>query len=99
MTKGAQKIYYRFIQSFVQKHQSALEKQVGHVTEKFADKLDGLFFIFIHLIIFFSFFSGTFVIKIKSGEKCSWIYKLIYSEKTFGKILKIVKLTVRLLYR
>uniref|UniRef100_A0A0R3RGB3 Receptor expression-enhancing protein n=1 Tax=Elaeophora elaphi TaxID=1147741 RepID=A0A0R3RGB3_9BILA len=43
MTRGAQKVYYRFIQSFVQKHQSALEKQMGRVADKLTDKLDGLF--------------------------------------------------------
>ncbi|VDK74557.1 unnamed protein product [Litomosoides sigmodontis] len=42
MTKGAQKIYYRFIQSFVQKHQSILEKQMDRVTEKLTDKLDAV---------------------------------------------------------
>ncbi|EJD74600.1 hypothetical protein LOAG_18107 [Loa loa] len=42
MTRGAQKVYYRFIQSFVQKHQSAIEKQIGRAAEKLTDKLDAV---------------------------------------------------------
>uniref|UniRef100_A0A915PL82 Receptor expression-enhancing protein n=1 Tax=Setaria digitata TaxID=48799 RepID=A0A915PL82_9BILA len=42
MTRGAQKAYYRFLQPIVQKHhQSAIEKQMGRVGEKVADKFDG----------------------------------------------------------
>ncbi|VDK69453.1 unnamed protein product, partial [Onchocerca ochengi] len=42
MTRGAQKVYHRFIQPMVQKHQSAFEKQMGRATEKLTDKLDAV---------------------------------------------------------
>ncbi|KAK6105907.1 TB2/DP1 HVA22 family protein [Brugia pahangi] len=42
MTRGAQKVYYRFIQSFIQKHQSAIEKQMGRMTENLTNKLDAV---------------------------------------------------------
>uniref|UniRef100_F1LEQ9 Receptor expression-enhancing protein n=1 Tax=Ascaris suum TaxID=6253 RepID=F1LEQ9_ASCSU len=40
MTLGAQKIYYRFIQPFVLKHQTAIDKRIGRVAENVADAID-----------------------------------------------------------
>uniref|UniRef100_A0A915B310 Receptor expression-enhancing protein n=1 Tax=Parascaris univalens TaxID=6257 RepID=A0A915B310_PARUN len=40
MTLGAQKIYYRFIQPFVVKHQTAIDKRIGRVAENVADAID-----------------------------------------------------------
>ncbi|KAM3720255.1 Receptor expression-enhancing protein [Dirofilaria immitis] len=42
MTRGAQKIYYRFLQPIVQKHQSAFEKQMARAAEKLTDKFDAV---------------------------------------------------------
>ncbi|VDK43019.1 unnamed protein product [Anisakis simplex] len=45
-TLGAQKIYHRFVQPFVLKHQSSIDKRIGQVTGVVADAANGSSFYF-----------------------------------------------------
>ncbi|VDN01139.1 unnamed protein product [Thelazia callipaeda] len=44
MTMGAQKIYSRFLQPFIQKHKTTIEKQLGLSAEKISSKFEGTVF-------------------------------------------------------